>query len=903
MQGRAEGRAGRAAASTLLGATAAGLLVRFLAAVTAAIWFDEATAGLMGRRTLRGEFLFFFHGQAYMGAVDGYLHALPFALLGSSLDTLRLMPLVLSVLHVALVALLARRIAGDGRWAALVALIPTPILLKWAHDARLFYGLVPVFTLLLLLLGLAAVDRGASPAQRTRAFLVAAFVAGLAWWTNLIHTIPIAAVAGVILLRRPRLRPVALATPLAFALGSLPFWVFAGVHGHLAAVRTPLAEPAAVPGQAHLLLTHALPLLLGLPPRALAGPAGPALVAASLLVLAAALLTCLARGGAGGWLVAGVVGLGSAAVVVAEHGRLLGGDEPLYLLPVVAVLPVALGFLLARLGRRTRLTAVAVGLALVGSHVAGLRVAYPQLFSAREWQSRRQQTRWPIATVEQLAAAGETAVYTHDPDVITFASAERIAVSHLYQERYPPLAARVDGAPRVAYHSANVPPGFDRSLAAAGIAWIPGTSPMGWPLYSGFRLEHDGHREIPTDGWTVSASHQSDLVRHAIDRDARTHWEARAGRDAAIWVQIDLGAAHDVGMVTMLPRAFQEVPPGLRVELSPDGRDWAAALTVPEYYGPLYWSGGHPVGRVRWGRVELRFPPRRARYVRLTQLGASARFAWTVRELFVYEAGGRPSETPVADLGPTLEALGRARARRLLADHAVAARVREASGRALAAPADNLYELDGTMRPLGFLPAVSPGADLAIAYSPALPSAASIEAALARAGWTFAREDAGGYRLLTRFAPRPLGGARLSREGWQLTGSPGSGDARAAADGRLETRWTTGRAQRAGDWLRVDLPAPTAVVGVELDLGGFTTDYPRGTAVEVAGDDGAWVRLAAEPLLLGPLVWTGTHVLRDGVERVALRFPAVRTRAVRIVQTDGDPVFDWSVAELHLLGP
>ncbi len=87
---------------------------------------------------------------------------------------------------------------------------------------------------------------------------------------------------------------------------------------------------------------------------------------------------------------------------------------------------------------------------------------------------------------------------------------------------------------------------------------------MGWALYSDFRLEHDGHREIRTDGWTVSASHQSPLVRHAIDRDARTYWEARAGRDATIWVQIDLGAAHEVGMVTMLPRTFQEVPPGLR---------------------------------------------------------------------------------------------------------------------------------------------------------------------------------------------------------------------------------------------------------------------------------------------------------------------------------------------------
>jgi hypothetical protein len=122
-------------------------------------------------------------------------------------------------------------------------------------------------------------------------------------------------------------------------------------------------------------------------------------------------------------------------------------------------------------------------------------------------------------------------------------------------------------------------------------------------------------------------------------------------------------------------------------------------------------------------------------------------------------------------------------------------------------------------------------------------------------------------------------------------------------DGRPETRWSTGRPQQPGDWLQVDLPAPAALVGVDLDLGGFATDYPRGTAVEVAREDGTWVRVPAEPALLGPLVWAGTHVLRDGVERVALRFPPVRARAVRIVQTAGDPVFDWSVAELRLLGP
>jgi hypothetical protein len=901
---RAEEQTGRAwrPAAFVFPAAAGGMLVRLAAAATAAIWFDEATAGLMGRGTLRGAFLLYFHGQAYMGAVDGYLHAVPFAFLGSSLDTLHLLPVVLSGLHVVLVAILARRIVGDGRWAALVALVPTPILLKFAHDARLFYSVVPACTLLLLLLGLGAVDRNATPARRTRALLVAGLVAGLAWWTNLIHTVPIAAVAGVTLLRRPRLHAAALAVPLAFVVGSAPFWIYAAVRGHVAPIRTPLAEPAAFPGQAELLLTTALPLLLGLPPQALAGAAGPALVAGSLIVLAAALGACLARGGAGGWLVVGVVALGSAAVVVAEHGRLLGGAEPLYLLPVVAVLPVALGVLLARLSRRSRLAAMALALALLGGQVAGLRAAYPQLFSNQEWQQRRRQTRWPLATVERLTSAGDTAVYTHDPDVLTFASAERITVSHLYQERYPPLASRVDAASRVAYHSANVPPGLDQSLAAAGIAWTARASPMGWPYYSDFRLEHDGHREIQPDGWSVSASHQSAVARHAVDRDARTHWEARAPRDAIVWVQIDLGAMHDVGMVQMLPRTFQEVPPGLRVELSPDGRDWALAREIPEYYGPLYWSGGHPVGRVRWGRVEVRFPPRRARYVRMTQLGAGARFAWTVREVFVYETGGQTSEAPVADLRPTLDALGRARARRLLADHAVAARIGLASRGVVATPSGNLHDLDGTMRPLGLLPAVPLGGDLAIAYAPGLPSAAAIEAALARAGWTFTREDAGGYRLLSRFAPRALGGVRLAREQWELAGSPGSGDARAAADGRAGTRWTTGRPQQPGDWVRVDLPAPTTLVGVDLELGTFTTDYPRGAAIEVAGDDGGWVRVAAEAVLLGPLVWAGTHVLRDGVERVALRFPPVRARAIRVVQTASDPIFDWSVAELHLLG-
>jgi len=248
-------------------------------------------------------------------------------------------------------------------------------------------------------------------------------------------------------------------------------------------------------------------------------------------------------------------------------------------------------------------------------------------------------------------------------------------------------------------------------------------------------------------------------------------------------------------------------------------------------------------------------------------------------------------------------ALERAGARRVLGDHAVAARLAQGSRGALVTPSANLHALDGTMAPPGLLPTVAPGPDLAIAYARGLASAAAIEASLTRAGWSFAREDIGGYRLLTRFTRRPLGGTRLAREGWRVAGGPGGGSGDAALDGRLDTRWSTGRPQRSGDFLRVDLPAPTVLTGVDLELGAFTTDYPRDVAVEVARDDGSWMRLAADVVLDGPLVWAGTHVLRDGVERIALRFPPTRARAVRLVQTGEDPVFDWSVAELHLIGP
>src|SRR5690554_1891314 len=75
---------------------------------------DEAIVGLMARNILQGERPIFYWGQSYMGALEAYLAAAVFALLGSSTAALRLVPTVCSVIFVWLNYLLARRLFGPG---------------------------------------------------------------------------------------------------------------------------------------------------------------------------------------------------------------------------------------------------------------------------------------------------------------------------------------------------------------------------------------------------------------------------------------------------------------------------------------------------------------------------------------------------------------------------------------------------------------------------------------------------------------------------------------------------------------------------------------------------------------------------------------------------------------------
>jgi hypothetical protein len=118
-------------------------------------------------------------------------------------------------------------------------------------------------------------------------------------------------------------------------------------------------------------------------------------------------------------------------------------------------------------------------------------------------------------------------------------------------------------------------------------------------------------------------------------------------------------------------------------------------------------------------------------------------------------------------------------------------------------------------------------------------------------------------------------------------------------DGDLTTRWETGP-QEPGMMLEIDLGSPRMVSAVDLSLGPFNMDFPRGLRIETSEDRTAWQEVwrgsSAGLAVIGALRDRTTHTL-------TYDFPPVRAQYLRLWLTGKDNVYYWSVAELNVFGP
>jgi hypothetical protein len=892
----------------LLLALGVAVLVRLLLLRLPRLWYDEATSGLLSLSVLKGELPVYFFGQSFMGALDGYLAAPLFWLLGVSARTLELVPVLLALATIGLTVRLAHDAFGlrAAVFTAVLLAVPPDFLLFWSHEARNHYPLTMVLGALALLLALRA-----GAARGGRATLLYALLGGtlgLAFWTNFLSLVYFPAVA--VLLLRQGLRPVVLrlfpALP-AFALGSLPHWLYGVPHGSA-------LPPPGRPVGLGTVLAHlgffgrtAWPIVAGVPSsiRDSALGVGVALglgtlYLAAALAAVAAVRRAAAPAGAAGLALVVLACTNVGIAVMTRYGRGLDDNDPHYLLPLYTALPPLAGYFLAGLADRRRAVVVAATLAVVHA-TGGLAGTFRSLHPAVAG-TERAELATQLEILEGLDRAGVHRLYSSDAAsrALTFLSAERTIFSDPYEEIRPAFARAVDGAPVVGWWMPRRADVLEAHLAALGIRFTFRPVRALGGVYSGFALTAPPVRELTATALHVTASEGSNATGRMTDRVGATLWSTGRPQRGDEWVQVDLGGVVPVALVRWLPGTYQEAPRGLRLDVSLDGAAWRTLVSLPEYVGPLYWSAGRPMARVRSGRVELRVPPTLARHLRITQTGHGALWAWTIRELYVYAAtADGPAPAIPADGATLARAVKGAGVWRLYADHGWASRV-AAADPAIQVPPANLqlddYGWKGSAAML--LPPFrwEPGTGALLE-----PIDAEGFAEAARAGGLgFVREALNGLTLFVH-VPEPSPGRLLPADIYSVTASRHPKRARLAADGDPATRWATAGPRAAGDWFRVDLPAARVLRGVRLAAAN-PADLPPVLVVEGSLDGERWERLPATQRLERRHRWGGFGLLDDGATAVQLDFPPTSARAIRLVLPTGDGVFDWSIHELAVYG-
>lgn len=129
--------------------------------------------------------------------------------------------------------------------------------------------------------------------------------------------------------------------------------------------------------------------------------------------------------------------------------------------------------------------------------------------------------------------------------------------------------------------------------------------------------------------WKLSASHNSNNVKNAIDGNPATRWDTGAGQKAGQWFQFDMGKLWSITQLTVeCTNSANDYPRGWEVRISDDGQKWSEPIAK---------------GQANKAVLEVALPKgTTTRYVRLIQnaSGKTGLF-WSIHELSVCGAEKR----------------------------------------------------------------------------------------------------------------------------------------------------------------------------------------------------------------------------------------------------------------------
>ena len=865
-------------------------------------YYDEAVTGNMALHILKGEPQIFFWGQPYMGALEAYLASSLFFLFGPSAFILHLA----DILICAFLLFMAFRIGtlAGGRFVGLLAaalwafsplyLSVVGLLATGGHEEACAFGAFILF-------GICRLSFGLPKAPVSLAGLIG-LLGGLGFWSSLLSGPYLLAGGLGLALARPRLllSRIPWVGVAGFALGSLPFWLWE--MGHDFSTFQFFGSQGVgifhqVPDRIYTVLRYSFfQSLLGdwwdghsvLPevPSVLAWAVWAVFYLPPFVLSLMVIVRWVRR-------------------IVSFRGPF---QEPIDL--IVAVFWVlVLAFATSEQGASGSLrytltfytpflilTAIWLNKVLVfrqwlGGALLIVLLSFNLFLHALFLQEYRTQPYRPIAgLINSLKERNIRFAYADNriSQPLTFESSEKIICADYSGQRNYDYLRAVDQAPAgqvaiITHRELGSP--FPEVMAAS-LQMIGGSSDRfeygDYVVWYNFKEPAYPLRSIPAKDWRITASQNAENVALMKDRDILTGWEIP--EKPGEWVQVDLGQVRNLGRVSLLPGpgVFREAS-SLRLEISRDGKDWNTVTRDQYFLAGLTWRGGRP--RLDDNpRIQINFPPREGRYLRLTNLlqTEDPNQTWPIMELFIYESLEQP-DPPQPEVEAALARAGQA------LDHWMD----EPTGPHPLFPGTNS---SFRRRQVNWTEVIQ-WAQTAISLAPDREEAHQL---LGKALDLGEMRNAAGSRekkdIVEYSTLFPSGNLiRISPARFKVSSNFNNKETGLAIDGNHSTRWSTLTKQEPGMFYQVDLGEPCSVGGLSLFLGNSLNDFPRGLKIMVSPDAADWREIRATTF--AEYAWRHGRLIR----RNTYRFPPAAIRHLKLVQTGADPLYWWSIHELGVL--
>lgn len=129
------------------------------------------------------------------------------------------------------------------------------------------------------------------------------------------------------------------------------------------------------------------------------------------------------------------------------------------------------------------------------------------------------------------------------------------------------------------------------------------------------------HEKLQNIARSPSASHNPAEAPYAVDGNPATRWTTGEPKNDGMWFAVDLGWEMNIGRVILDSSGSPgDFPQGYEIFLSKDGKEWGKAAAAGENTSDV---------------LDIAFAPRKARHLKIVQVGKSEGNWWSIHELRV----------------------------------------------------------------------------------------------------------------------------------------------------------------------------------------------------------------------------------------------------------------------------